>query len=88
MTGDEIEVEARIAEILDRLALEMQQAATQLRFKPYCTVDAFLGRARAVLKDVRFAGWLSAKRSQDKKALQLLQSIEVPEIDFVDEEQL
>lgn len=82
MTGDEMEVEARIAEILDRLGLELQQAATQLRFKPYCTVDEFLSRARTVLKDVRLAGWLSSKRNQADAALQLIELIEVPEIDF------
>jgi hypothetical protein len=81
MTGDELEVEAQLSGILDRLGLEMQQAAKRLRFAPYCTVEEFISRARTVLKDVRTAGELS-KRQQIDAALQLINLIDAPEIDF------
>jgi hypothetical protein len=85
MTGDELEVEAQLSGILDRLGLEMQQAAMRLRFAPYCTVEEFINHARTVLKDIRTAGELS-KRQQIAAALQLISLIEVPEIEFADEE--
>ncbi len=76
-----MEVEAELSRILDRLGLEMQQAATRLRFSPYATVEEFIRRARTVLKEVAVAGEM-AKGQQVKAALAICQHIEVPEIEY------
>jgi hypothetical protein len=84
MTGDEMEVEAHISEILDRLGREMQQAATRLRFAPYCAVEEFISRARGLLKEVAVAGEMS-KGGQLKAALTVCKLIEIPEIEVQEE---
>jgi hypothetical protein len=81
MTDDEMEVEAELSGILERLGLEMQQAATRLRFSPYVAVEEFISRARIVLKDVAVAGEM-VKGQQVKAALVICQHIEVPEIEY------
>jgi hypothetical protein len=79
MTGDEMEVELLISEILDRLGLEMQQAATRLRFAPYCTVEDFIRKTCTVLWGVSVAGEM-AKCGRIEAALTICNLIEVPEI--------
>ncbi|MGA9768748.1 MAG: hypothetical protein WBV94_06900 [Blastocatellia bacterium] len=81
MTGDEMELEARIAEILDRLGLELQQAATRLRFAPLCTVEEFLIRAEAVFRGIKVVREL-LNAGCVEKALRHTQFIDVPEIEF------
>jgi hypothetical protein len=86
MTNDEMELEARIAEILDRLGLEMQQAATRLRFSPFCSVEAFLTSALDLLQGIDSVKEL-LKDGSVETALRYIGLLKVPEIDFVDEEQ-
>jgi hypothetical protein len=81
MTGDELEVEAQLSGILDRLGLEMQQAAMRLRFAPYAAVEKFIEDARQTLQQVALAGDMTRK-GQLATAIALCSFITVPEIQF------
>ena len=85
MTHDEMEVETELSGILDRLGEEMQQSAKRLRSSPYVASEEFIGRARRVLKDIAVVGEM-LKGEQYDAALTLCKLIEVPEIEFTEEE--
>ncbi|HKQ06637.1 MAG TPA: hypothetical protein VJ464_16000 [Blastocatellia bacterium] len=86
MPYEQTDVEIEISGILDRLGSEMQAAAKRLRFAPYTNIEDFLAQSRQALRQVNLAG-ASMKRGNFNTALAMLRCIEVPEIDFTDEDE-
>ena len=79
---DDIElIELEISRQLDRLGLELQAAATRLRFAPYVEIQSFIESAQNSLQMIGVAGW-QAVNGNAAASIYVLNANELPEIEF------